>query len=180
MKYEFKKYVNSFTAGWLVITVLSVVAIIVPVVLFAADEEEAAVPFLALGILGLLLLIIGLLQLFSSRRLFKKIENEGKTEQMETEFQKAVPMAEGKLRMGSQHIFIKGGGRIPEYAEIRKIYQYVHRTNYVEDRRELRYENPAGKVTTLCKLRTRGKSDKDAIEIVAFIKEKKPDLMIGY
>ena len=180
MKYEFKKYVNSFTPGWFLITVLSFGAIVAAVAVLVMDEEDALIITISLGGVGLIMLLIGLMQFFSTRRLFKKIETEGLAERLEEEFRQAVPMADGKVRMGSQHVFIKGGSKIPEYAEIRKIYQYVHKTNYVEDRRELRYEDPAGKVVTLCRLQTRGRSDNEMIQIIAFIQTKNPGIKIGY
>ena len=180
MSSEFKKYIDAFSPFWAVGMALSVAVLAVAAVLLIIDETEILPYGVPLYAAAVAILFVGLSRLIRSRKLRKMIETQNLADRLDAEFRAAVPMCGDKLRMGDTHIFLQHKSKIPAYAEIRKIYQYVHKTNGVEDQRELRCENYSGKIVSLCRLRTRGQSDNDVIQVVAVIKARNPDVSIGY
>ena len=112
--------------------------------------------------------------------LFRRYTDDGSIDRIVKEFQSAQPFAEGRLRMGPYHIFGQKSGTILEYRDIAKVYQYIRKTNFAEDRRELRVVTAGGKTVTLCRLLTGGKSDKTVTEALAVMLAQNPGIRIGY
>ena len=77
-------------------------------------------------------------------------------------------------------MFGKGMGTIIKYKDISNIYQYVHKTNLVEDKREIRVEKVSGEEIKLCKIYLNGKSDDELIILMNYILEKNPNVQIVY
>lgn len=110
----------------------------------------------------------------------KRLEEEGLYEQMEYEFAAAVQYFSDKLRLGDGCVFPRYGGKVLRYEDIAKVYQYIHKTNGVENDRELRAATSAGKVVTLSKIALRGKDDDEVNKAVAALLEKNPSIHPGY
>ncbi len=154
--------------------------------------------FLALGIAGLFIaesplgmlalmalfaLICGLSTVLKLARLNRKLndmEAEGRLEQLIGEFEGAKPFLKDAVRLGQTHIFGKRSGNLVPYTDIRRIYQYIHKTNFAEDSRELRATCADGKDYTLCRLPLRGKQSEEVGKIVTIITAIQPGIHIGY
>lgn len=110
----------------------------------------------------------------------KAWEENGRLDRVLQEFATGKQFLNDKLRMGPTYIIGKKSGGVYTYGEIRKIYQYVHKTNFAEDQRELRAELTDGKTRMICKLPLRGKGDAETMQIVALVKAMNPNVHIGY
>ena len=96
------------------------------------------------------------------------------------EFKNSQSILNDALRLGPEYMFGKGMGTIIKYKDISNIYQYVHKTNLVEDKREIRVEKVSGEEIKLCKIYLNGKSDDELIILMNYILEKNPNVQIGY
>lgn len=96
------------------------------------------------------------------------------------EFENSQSVLNNALSVGTEYMFGKGMGTIIKYKDISNIYQYVHKTNLVEDKREIRVVKVNGEEIKLCKLSLKGKSDNELKALMIFILEKNPKIKIGY
>ena len=157
----------------------------------------ASAGFMLIGLFGaaasgnvLILLFLGGVAVLNSLSTIKEINNlsetikrftdNGSIERIIEEFKQARSFAGGNLRLGHTHIFGKKSAAILEYKDIAKAYQYIHKTNFAEDRRELRVETQDGKVFSLCKLELRGKADTSVMTILKEMLSQNPGIKIGY
>ena len=129
---------------------------------------------------GVMMLVIGLRSMLDYPRYITALEQSGKLRLILQDFSQAHSMVNDGIRFGHKLLYSKGAGRVMSYSEIVRVYQYIHRTNFVEDRRELRCTTRDGKTLTLCRLKTRGKSDGDVRLAVMMIHQKNPSIQIGY
>lgn len=121
---------------------------------------------------------------WSSISRFKKqmeeLETSGRLDSVIREFAGGRQFFKDKLRLGPTYIYGKGVGRILTHGEVRKVYQHVHKTNFVEDRREMRVETTDNKIFSLCKIPLRGKGDQELIQAIAIMKTMNPGIHVGY
>ncbi len=136
--------------------------------------------FIFLGVIAVLNSISTITGLSHFNEIIRQATENGSIDQIVREFQSATPFADGALRLGSRHVFGKRSGNILEYGDITKVYQYIHKTNFAEDRRELRVETKDSKVISLCKLSLRGKSDETLMVILRVMLSHNPAIKIGY
>ena len=108
------------------------------------------------------------------------MEQSGELNRVLREFESGKQFFKGKLRIGPTYILGKRSGRILTHSQVKKIYQHVHRTNFVEDRRELRVETTDGKTVSVCRLPLRGKGDQELVQAIAIVKTMNPGVYIGY
>lgn len=137
--------------------------------------------------IGFLLIIVGLvylgMYLFSVCRAgynISRIEKEGKLESVLQDFANAKPMLHDKLYLGENYMFGQGSGRIVRYDEVWQIYQYVHSTNHIEDKRRLKVKLNTGKVFTLCELKRWNEEAVQLKDAVTLIYIHNPKIQIGY
>ena len=73
-------------------------------------------------------------------------------------------------------------GVVPRtYAEIKRIYLYEHRTNFITDMRELRIDVAGGgKGERLCVIPVKKPSEEELLYVVSVVKTKNPSVIIGY
>lgn len=107
-------------------------------------------------------------------------ESSGKLQELLNDFSRSYSMVGDNIRLGSKYIYGKKKGRPVSYSEIRKVYQYRHRTNFVEDYRQLQAVVNDGSTHILCDLKLRGKSDEDVAKIMGFIYHQNPNVHLGY
>jgi len=129
---------------------------------------------------GLMLLVIALCSMLDYPRYFQSLEENGQMQWLLQDFSHATSCLNDSLRFGYSCLYAKGQGKLIPYTDIVRVYQYIHKTNFVEDRRELKYINREGKELSLCKLKIRGKSDADVRTIIAMLYAKNPAIQIGY
>lgn len=158
--------------------VAAAVALLFIVFAFAGGKFQGASLFLiALGLLfGYLVINEGL----KARRRVREYEESGKLREALPDFDASREMLGGQLRLGEQNLYGKKMGLILPYSDIARMYQYVHKTNFVEDNRLLIALTRNGKRHNVCKLERRGKSDTELSMVLAFIRAKNPDIQFGY
>ena len=132
-------------------------------------------------IVGGILIICGRLKKQRSfDELLASLEAQGKLEGILREFGGASQMFKDSMRLGETMIFPKHQGEMIPYGEIAQAYQYIHKTNYVEDSRALRIRLRSGKVKDIAKLRLRGKDDETLKQVLIFMLTKNSSIKIGY
>lgn len=99
---------------------------------------------------------------------------------IEEEFISAIPMRKDSVRFGKNYIFIKHSGKLLKYSDIKQVYQYIHKTNFVENERALKYIDLNGKHRKICNLLLREKSNDELSQMISIIMCKNPNVKIGY
>lgn len=85
------------------------------------------------------------------------------------------------LRLGEDYLFPFGRGTILQYSDIVKVYQEIHRTNGVKDRRSIKAELTDEKNITLCNIALfKEPGDQRLTDIVGLLLQKNPGIHIGY
>ena len=142
---------------------------------------------IAIIIISLLIAAAGVGIIFSQIRNAKKIRNfvadkeqSGQLPLLLNDFAGSQSLVGDKVRVGREYIFGKKQGVPIAYSQMRQVYQYIKKKNFVENQRELRCVLENGKTVTLCQLKLRGKSDEDVSKIMAFIHYKNPGVHLGY
>ncbi len=176
MNEKMKKFMSAYKFWWLVLTIfMAALSVIFVISAMAGNDVEYVGLIVLLVILGL-----SLLPWYKSKKFYADIETSGSLPKIEADFDGAVPVLKNKVRLGNSWIFVKGKERLLGYEDITQVYQYIHRTNFIENERALKYVDKKGKHRVLCKLELRGKSDEEVHKIVLFILSKNPNVKIGY
>ena len=135
---------------------------------------------------GLFLIAMGVYMVYCWFRDKKQMDRQmeawrstGVLQGLLAEFQQSAPVFKDTLRLGQTHLFPKGTGKVLTYGQLTQVYQYVHKRNFVEDRRELRAV-VAGKEITLANLPLKGKGDEDLKKVLGFFLMKNPGIHVGY
>lgn len=108
------------------------------------------------------------------------LEASGQLDGVIREFASGRPFFKNKLRVGPTYILGKKSGRVLTHSEVRKVYQHVHKTNFVEDRREIRVETADGKIVSVCQIPVKGKGDQELLQVISIMKTMNPGIYIGY
>lgn len=169
--------------GWLVAAAVSgCTMLITGLVVLKYDSDILEWLLMMIGVQWptFIMLIIHYCKKAVANRWFSKLEESGEYAALLADFQSAVPVLKEKVRLGYRYIYVKGKRVFVSYSDICKLYQYVHKTNHAEDRRQLHYLNPKGKKKVLCNLELSGKSDQDVLKIMTFVRAKNPSVHLGY
>ena len=119
----------------------------------------------------------------SSKKFQASIQEMGSTGELQlllADFSRSCSMVGDNVRVGERYIFGKKKGYPVSYNDISKVYQSIHKTNFIEDSRSLEAVLTNGKVCTLCDLKTGGKSDEDVSKIMGYIRQQNPRVHLGY
>lgn len=138
------------------------------------------IAFIILGLLGGFLAYTGITSIRDVDRMIQMYTENGTIDQIVDEFQNARSFAKGNLCLGETYVFGKKKGKILSYEDITRVYQYVHKTNFIEDNRELRVDTRGNGTVSLCGLSLRGKSDDELKEIVTMMYLHNQQIRIGY
>lgn len=95
------------------------------------------------------------------------IEQAGAMPTLLNDFQNGRKILKDKLILGNVFLIGYGVCNVIAYSEIRKVYQTVHSTNRIEDKRTLNIETVDGKIITLCKLSLRGKDEEEVDRLIS-------------
>ncbi len=180
---ELKKYLSSTNVVSLILGAFMVAFGGWFVLVLRPETEEPTVTLL----MGLFMMVMGGVVIWSCisnirslNRQFAELEAQGQLERIVEEFNRAEVLVKGKVRLGPNYIFGRGAGHLVRYENIRQIYQYVKKRNFVEVVRSLKYVDQDGKTRDLCELQLKGKSDEDVKKILLAILAKNPMVKIGY
>ena len=176
MSTQLRKYMTAHLLWWKLLTfgALAFCGLFLVSFLLGNDVDFSGLLF------DLLLLGLSLVPQIKVRKSIATLESSEMLRYIETDFENAIIMRNDLVRFGKAWIFIKGKQKPLAYRDIRQVYQYVHRTNFIENERKLMYVDQNGKKGTLCKLKLRGKSDADVNRMVSIILNKNPYVKIGY
>ena len=177
MSEELKKYAFPPPIGWFISTVIFGGLLILFIIsAIAGNDVELFGAFVFIG--GLVISI--LFALNNLNRTKKILEDESLCLRLDMDFAKATPMRRDRVRFGDEWIFIKGNRMPVRYEEITRVYQYIHRTNFIENERALKYVDSKGKHKKLCNLELRDKSKDEMLKMVEIICTKNPSVQLGY
>ncbi len=138
------------------------------------------------GVLIFMLAVAVLINIVTWRDLQKwkesinKIQETGLSQEVVTDFHRARSYFGGELRLGDRYIFGKKSARVLKYSDLRNVYQYIHKTNFVEDSREFRGKTVSDETVEICKMQVRGKSDAELMTVVTEILKKNNRVTVGY
>lgn len=178
----FRKYFQP-SKGWLVAAAVSGCTMLITGLIFIkydSDILEWLLTMIGIQWPTFVLLIIHYCIKTVANRWFSKLEESGEYAQILADFQSAMPVLGDKVRLGYRHIYVKGKRKFVSYSDICKLYQYVHKTNFIENQRQLHYLDPKGKKKVLCDLKLGGKSDQDVLKIMTYVRAKNPSVHLGY
>ena len=176
MKKEFTNFLKP--RGNVSMMVFSVIMILIAALIYADGAPILLSLFIAA--VGVIMLVLALRSLLDYPQYIQALEQNGQMQWILQDYSQAQCMLNNDLRFGRYYLYAKGQGNVIAYNDIVRVYQYIHRTNFVEDRRELKYVNKNGAELTLCKLKLRGKSDADLRMIIGMLYQRNPALQVGY
>ena len=179
MNKDLKKYMSSGKVYRKILIGLGAVLTVVFLIL-CLTSPGINIPGLLVTLLPIALIVVMLLLEARSKKFYKQIEETYNWQEIEADYQSAISVMKNTLRFGENWIFVRNREQLLQYQEITKIYQYIHKTNFAEDERALKYINAAGKECVLCKLQLNGKSDEDVKQILTILLAKNPYIEIGY
>ena len=182
---ELKKYLISSNRFFAIVgALIAVFGVVFTIAIFAEGQVEEPLKMLLTGVFvtgfGALLVWLGTSSSKEFKAHIQALESSGEMTHVLADFAQAQPLVKDKVRMGQNYIFGKGENQIVRYEEIRQVYQYIHKRNFVESDRSLKYVNSKGETKELCVLQLRGKSDEAVKQIVTMILMKNPNVKVGY
>lgn len=83
------------------------------------------------------------------------------------------------LIFGNRLLIGKGTGEIIKYEDITRVYQTIHRTNFIEDGRTLTAVTSDNKTHQFCNLKVFGKSNDELEQVVGYIVSRNPSVQVG-
>lgn len=120
--------------------------------------------------------------IFKSIKFSNQLHKWKKTGQMSdilSDFECAKPMLDGRVMMGREYAFGKKCSAAIAYADIDRVYEYVHSTNSIKDQRMIRVKMINGKQCDLCYLRVFKREDEEEMAIIQTILERNPSVEVG-
>ena len=104
------------------------------------------------------------------------------------DFYSSLPFMNDHIRLGNEFVFGRNYCVILRYSDIRRVYQYTFKLNFVETNRELHAVDLHGKVWRLCELevhrmfsaRKNELLDEQAAKVLSLMLRKNPRIAIGY
>ena len=171
MSNEFKKYMNKFTLAFHIPAAFCVILAVIAL-------SNAAIPGVVVTlVIGLLLTI----PFWKTKKYFDALEqNPALATFLSNDFQQATPMRKDTIRFSHTNIYMKHSAKTLQYVDIQQVYQYIHRTNFVEDERSLKYVDLSGKHHRLCRLELRDASKDEMMHIINILLSKNPHIKVGY
>lgn len=100
--------------------------------------------------------------------------------EIDYDFNNGVILADNHIRLGDRYIIGKCGVTAVNYNEISRVYEYVHKSNYVVDGRQLRIVTKKGRDRILCKLPRKGIPKNELNKIFGIINHHNQSVKFGY
>ena len=106
-------------------------------------------------------------------------ESTGEMYHIIRDFERARPMYDGRIMMGTKYAFGKNCSVAIAYADIERVYEYVHSTNVIRDQRILRVRMINRHTHDLCHLKVYRKKPEEEMAIIQTILEHNPSVKVG-
>lgn len=108
-----------------------------------------------------------------------KWKKTGQMSDILRDFECASPMHDGRVMMGRECAFGKNCSAAIAYADIDRVYEYVHSTNSIRDQRMIRVKMINGEQCDLCYLRVFKRETEEEMAIIQTILERNPSVEVG-
>ncbi len=171
---ELRKFLKPSIALAVVGAVLMVLGLVFGI---AGHVLVALIIFL---VIGGFLLFLGVKEQTDFKWMMEEYARQGALEDIAADFAAGRTWSKDTLRTGEKYCYNKGAGKVYPYTDIRNVHQYVHKTNGIEDQRQLRAVMADGKTVTLCTLKLRGHSDEELQQLIMLLLSKNPSITVGY
>ena len=137
--------------------------------------------FCIFAVLLVIALMVPLGKMLATSLRIRKEQKAGNLETLLNDFENGQVFCSDAVRLGENYIIGRNTGRFFRYENIRKIWQYIHKTNFVVDKIQIRIEKKDGITEILCHLKTgKRNANDDASELLTAILQKNPKIQIGY
>ncbi len=123
--------------------------------------------------------VIGIINRIKFRKQLRELKMTGEIEKVLNDYEHARSMYDGKLKMGNLYAFGKRSNAIIRYADIERVFEYVHYTNAIRDQRMLKVRMKDGKEFELCHLKVFKKRFNEENEIIRVILERNQEVQVG-
>lgn len=108
-----------------------------------------------------------------------KWKKTGQMSDILRDFECAKPMHNGRVMMGKEYAFGKNCSAAIAYADIDRVYKYVHTINFIRDQRTIRVKMTNGKECNLCYLRVFKIDTEEEKAIILTILDRNPSVELG-
>ena len=132
------------------------------------------------SVVGVLFVLVGQSKTKNFRLALKRLTDRNRIGTLLYEFENAGRAFGDSVILGDTFIIGKGMGVIVQYSDIRRVYQYVHSTNGIEDTRLLRAELVSGREADLFMLPHSGKGDEELNNVINYMCSINPRIKVGY
>lgn len=161
-----------------------VISFFIPAIITYLETKELDIVTIWEVSVALLFLIFlcSLEGIFKSVKFSNQLHKWEKTGEMSgilRDFEGAIPMLNGRVMMGREYAFGKNCSMAITYADIDRVYEYVHSTNSIKDQRLIRVKMINGKQHDLCYLKVYKKETEEEMEIIRAILERNPSVKVG-
>lgn len=181
---DLKKFIRPSPAIFIVGTIWGLIGIIILIVsIFENIGEDSTMIIVGavMLVMGIIIAVSGIYILKKADKRLAEIYSKGSTQILLNDFRTGGKAFKDLLILGQTFLIGKHTGTVITYSNIIQIYQYVHKTNYVEDSRILKAViAPDRKVVDLCRIPLSGKGDDELRQVIGFIVSKNENIKVGY
>ena len=121
----------------------------------------------------------GIYKSIKFRKHLHDLKQTGEMSNVLSDFEYATPMFGGRVMMGRKYAFGKKCGTAIAYADIERVYEYVHSTNSIKDVRMIKVKMITGKKCDLCYLKVFKEEPEEEMAIIKTILERNPSVQVG-
>ena len=143
------------------------------------DEYGKTVVGLTFGI-GVIFMIVGLSQSSTFRRTMRILHSRNQIDALLYDFENAGRAFGDSVILGDVFVIGKGTGAVIKYIDIRRVYEYIHTTNSIEDKRTFRAELSTGRTMDLFMLPRNGRGDEELNNVINYMRSRNSRIQVGY
>ena len=176
---DLKKYIAPGWASYIAVGLFAALILVALIrgTLFKSDSIPILFVF---GILAVVCSLLPILKIQRAKKAIQREFSENRGDTLLEDFSKATGYCHDAIRVGEAYLFGRKTAQIMRYEDLKQVYQYIHKTNFVEDARKLRAVTQEGKTVDLCNLKTGNKDTQDRANVIACILNANPNVKIGY
>ena len=143
-------------------------------------DEVGTTVLVIMLIVGMLFVIMGTSRSSNFRMSMRNIRIRHRENELLYDFENAGRAFSDRVILGDSFIIGRGTGAVVPYSEIRRVYQYIHTYNGIEDKRILRAELTNGRKIDLCTLPHNGVGNEELNNVMNYMRAVNPRIQLGY
>lgn len=174
--WKLKRYLLAYTLKSMPIVyilLLGIVSILFIPISFEENSSAWIGGYILAPVLCAFVLKNILKDVYELNRQFDALEQQGKVEEMLTDYRNSEKAIGGNLRIGKKYLFGKGSMHLVAYGDIRKIHM-VHAERKGKLARDLVFEDLAGQEHFVCQLDPMGQSHTELDNLYRLVEKKNP------